>query len=81
MQHNITLEQGDSIYLFSDGYVDQFGGDLGKKFMTKKFRELLLSVQHLSMNEQKEYLLNTLIKWKGKHDQVDDILVIGIKIP
>jgi serine phosphatase RsbU (regulator of sigma subunit) len=81
MQHNITLEQGDSIYLFSDGYVDQFGGDLGKKFMTKKFRELLLSIQHLSMNEQKEYLLNTLIKWQGKHDQVDDILVIGIKIP
>ncbi|QQR94040.1 MAG: hypothetical protein IPJ93_08870 [Bacteroidota bacterium] len=49
--------------------------------MTKKFRELLLSIQHLSMNEQKEYLLNTLIKWQGKHDQVDDILVIGIKIP
>lgn len=80
MQHNITLQQGDSIYLFSDGYVDQFGGDFGKKFMTKKFRELLLSIQHLNMNEQKEYLLNTLIQWQGKHDQVDDILVIGIKI-
>ncbi len=81
MQHNITLQQGDAIYLFSDGFVDQFGGEFGKKFMTKKFRELLLSIQHLSMNEQKEYLLNTLIKWQGKHDQVDDILVIGIKIP
>ncbi len=76
----INLMDGDCLYLFSDGYPDQFGGLDGKKFMYKKFEELLLEVHALPMDVQKETLNKRLLKWKGSNDQVDDILVIGIKI-
>ncbi|OFY64139.1 MAG: hypothetical protein A2V64_13070 [Bacteroidetes bacterium RBG_13_43_22] len=77
---DIELMDGDCLYLFSDGYADQFGGLDGKKFMYRRFEELLLEVNKLPMEEQKETLNKRLIKWKGSNDQVDDILVIGIKI-
>lgn len=80
LQHHINLQPGDALYLFSDGYADQFGGEKGKKFMIKNLRETLLTINHLPMKEQKNHLYNTFIKWKGVQDQVDDILVIGIKI-
>ncbi|MFH0842442.1 MAG: SpoIIE family protein phosphatase [Bacteroidota bacterium] len=76
----IDLLDGDCLYLFSDGYADQFGGLDGKKFMYKRFEELLFEVHNLPLDEQKETLNKRLMKWKGSNDQVDDILVIGIKI-
>lgn len=78
--HEIDLERGDNIYIFSDGYVDQFGGDEGKKFMAKPFKDLLMSVYGKSMPEQQMVLEDTLDKWQAALDQVDDILVIGICI-
>jgi len=76
----IDLNSEDCLYLFSDGYADQFGGLDGKKFMYKRFEQLLLEIHTLPMDEQKETLNNRLLKWKGSNDQVDDILVIGIRI-
>jgi serine phosphatase RsbU (regulator of sigma subunit) len=77
--HNISLENGDMIYMFSDGFVDQFGGEKGKKFKHKAFRELLINASKLPINDQKALIIQTFIKWKGKRDQVDDILIIGIR--
>jgi len=78
-KHKIEVQKGDTIYLFSDGYADQFGS-LNKKLMTKKFKEILLSIQDKPMNEQKEFLDSYIENWKGGMEQTDDILVIGIKI-
>lgn len=79
-QKEIDLNTGDLIYIFTDGYADQFGGPKGKKFMYKQLKELLLSICHLSMYEQREKLKTALIEWKNHLEQVDDICVIGIKI-
>lgn len=79
--HKFRVMRGDSIYLFTDGYADQFGGPSGKKFKINRFQQLLLSIQHLSMKEQGEILNETIEQWKGdREEQVDDILVIGIRI-
>jgi sigma-B regulation protein RsbU (phosphoserine phosphatase) len=78
--HKIKLEEGDSIYLFTDGYADQFGGPNGKKFKYKKFQELLIEIQDNNMEEQKQILNFHFEQWKGGLDQVDDILVIGIRV-
>ncbi len=77
--HEVKLEKGDTVYLFSDGYPDQFGGPKDKKFMMKNFKKLLLSIQDKTMNEQKTILETTLAEWKGDTEQVDDILVIGVR--
>ncbi len=77
---SIDLVKGDIIYIFTDGYADQFGGEKGKKFKYKQLQELLISNSHLPMQEQKQILANTIEKWMGNLEQVDDILVIGIKI-
>ncbi len=76
----IDIIDGDCIYISSDGYVDQFGGPENKKFMSKRFEDLLLEINSFSMNEQKEILQNRLSEWKGTNEQVDDILVIGIRV-
>jgi phosphoserine phosphatase RsbU/P len=76
----IDLKEGDMIYLFSDGYADQFGGPENKKFFTRRFEELLLNIHSRPLAEQKEMLKTTLYDWMGSNSQVDDILVIGIKI-
>jgi ligand-binding sensor domain-containing protein/serine phosphatase RsbU (regulator of sigma subunit) len=78
--HTLHLNKNDSIYLFSDGYADQFGGEKGKKFMVKKFHQNLLAIHHLAMNEQKQELENQFNDWKANYEQVDDVLVIGIKM-
>ncbi len=78
--HELQLEKRDTIYVFSDGYVDQFGGPKGKKFMSAKFKELLLSIKDKSMPEQKDILKTTFNNWKGKLEQIDDVCVIGVKI-
>lgn len=77
--HEIPLQKGDTIYIFSDGYSDQFGGPSGKKFKASALKQLLISSQHLSMSEQRELLSKTIEEWRGAHEQVDDILVIGTR--
>lgn len=79
-QHEIDLQKGDVIYTLTDGFPDQFGGERGKKFMSKNLRELLVSNSHLSMNEQKELLYKTFRNWTGDLEQVDDVTVIGIRV-
>jgi len=78
--HTIQLQKGDTIYLFTDGYADQFGGPKGKKYSKGKFKELLLSIQHLPMIEQREALYNAHIEWRNTQEQVDDICVIGVRV-
>ncbi len=74
------LAKDDIIYIFTDGYADQFGGPKGKKFMHKKQNSLFLSISNLPMNEQATALNSNFTEWKGNLGQVDDVLVIGIKI-
>jgi len=76
----IQLEQNDHIYLFTDGFIDQFNEYSGEKLMTKNFKRYLLKSQHLPMKSQRKYLEEKFADWKGKIDQVDDILVLGLKI-
>lgn len=78
--HTFELQKGDSIYIFSDGYVDQFGGEKGKKFKIKAFRQLLLDVQEKVMTEQKAIINQTFENWKGSLDQVDDVCVFGVRV-
>jgi serine phosphatase RsbU (regulator of sigma subunit) len=78
--HSIQLQKDDNVYIFSDGYADQFGGPKGKKFMVNRYRDLLLDVHVHPIDKQKEILNKTIEEWRGTLDQVDDILVIGLKI-
>lgn len=78
--HTFELQKGDSIYIFSDGYVDQFGGEKGKKFKAKAFRELLLSIQDSPMEEQRTIIDNAFENWRGNLEQIDDVCVIGVKV-
>jgi len=76
----INCNKGDSIYLFTDGYPDQFGGPKGKKFKYKQFEEILLANHQFSLNTQKEKLNNAFEEWRGNLEQVDDVCVVGIRI-
>jgi serine phosphatase RsbU (regulator of sigma subunit) len=78
--HTFELSKGDSIYIFTDGFADQFGGPKGKKFMYKPFKELLLSIQDKKMDEQKVILENQFNDWKGSHEQIDDVCIIGVRL-
>ena len=71
---------GDTIYLSSDGYVDQFGGEFDKKFKSKRLKKLLLSIQDQTMSEQKEILAQEFQNWKGEKEQIDDVTIMGIKL-
>jgi serine phosphatase RsbU (regulator of sigma subunit)/HAMP domain-containing protein len=77
--HRIQLEAGDMVYIFSDGYADQFGGEKGKKFLYRRFRELLLSISSRPVDEQRKALQEAFNEWRGAHEQVDDILVMGMR--
>jgi serine phosphatase RsbU (regulator of sigma subunit) len=79
-QHEIVLERGDVVYIFSDGYADQFGGEKGKKMTSKKFREVLLNNSGAEMVMQGTILEKHFDEWRGNTEQIDDVLVIGIKI-
>lgn len=78
--HSVKIAKGDAVYIFSDGYADQFGGPKGKKFMYKRFKELILSIQQLPMESQLKSLDNTIIEWMGELEQLDDICVMGIRV-
>ncbi len=78
MEH--SCEPGDMIYIFSDGYADQFGGPDGKKLKYKQLRDILCSIADLPCDEQEKVLNDRFTTWKGPHEQVDDVLVIGIRI-
>jgi serine phosphatase RsbU (regulator of sigma subunit) len=77
--HVIPLMDNDVIYMFTDGYVDQFGGPEGKKFKYRRFRHLLLTIHKMSMKEQRTSLDKSIASWMINHEQIDDILVIGVK--
>ncbi|MFY8028012.1 MAG: SpoIIE family protein phosphatase [Bacteroidia bacterium] len=77
--HVFQIESGDTIYLSSDGFADQFNPS-DKKLMTKRFKEILLSIQHLTMLEQEQYLAQFITEWRGSMEQTDDVLVIGVRV-
>mgnify|MGYP005839003411 CR=1 FL=1 len=78
--HGVPVNKGDMLYLFSDGYADQFGGEHNKKFKYKALKNMLLEISNRDCNEQKEILAHQFTEWQGDNEQVDDILVIGIKV-
>ena len=78
--NEIKLQKGDTLYIFSDGFIDQFGGDGGRKFMAKPFKRLLTEIQTSPMDEQKFILNETFDNWRGKYNQIDDIIIIGIRV-
>lgn len=76
----MSYESGDAFYMFSDGYIDQFGGEKGKKLNRKRFTELLLQAQSMTMEEQGSFLDYALNNWKQDEEQTDDVLVIGVRV-
>lgn len=78
--HQIEYNENTTFYLFTDGFADQFGGPNGKKFKYKQFEELLISINNETMLEQSSYIDKKFEEWKGTHEQVDDVCIIGIKI-
>jgi len=79
-KQNIEIEKDMKIYLFSDGYMDQFGGENNRKLKSKGFQQIVYKISELPMNEQKEKFEEALINWMGSNEQIDDITLIGIKI-
>lgn len=78
--HQVDLKKGDTLYIFSDGYADQFGGPYGKKFKYKQMQQLLTSIQDRPMDEQGRIIEQAIEEWRGENEQVDDMLVIGIRV-
>ena len=76
----VQLKSKDTVYLFSDGYADQFGGEKGKKLKSKKMKEIVLSIQNRSMSDQKIYLESFFEDWKSNLEQLDDVCVVGFRI-
>lgn len=77
---SVQLQKGDLVYTFTDGFADQFGGPKGKKFMYRQLKQLLLDHCHLPLAQQRELIANTINAWKGSNEQVDDMLLIGVRI-
>jgi len=79
--NTIQLYEGDLLFMFSDGFMDQFGGADGKKYLSKRFKQFILSIAHQQLSKQKQLLIDEFEKWKGtEHPQVDDVLIIGLQI-
>jgi serine phosphatase RsbU (regulator of sigma subunit) len=76
----MNYTENDTLYLFTDGYADQFGGEKSKKFTSKRMRELVLEACKLPMVQQKQKIASTISEWRGNLEQVDDMLVMGIKL-
>ena len=79
-KHIIEFKAGDSFYIFSDGFADQFGGPKGKKYMYKRMQNLFLEQHKLSPEEQRKKIIQEFYDWKGREEQVDDVLIIGVKL-
>jgi ligand-binding sensor domain-containing protein/serine phosphatase RsbU (regulator of sigma subunit) len=79
--HSIPVRSEDMVYVFSDGFSDQFGGPNGKKFMIRRFRKMLLEVHTLPLEQQQQAILNQFVDWKGNLEQIDDIVIMGVRIP
>jgi serine phosphatase RsbU (regulator of sigma subunit) len=77
---SIKLEKEDMVYLFSDGYADQFGGEDGVKFKQKQFKELLVEVSEKSLDKQQKTIEKTIVNWQGDQSQLDDMMIMGIRI-
>ncbi len=78
--HSFKLQKGDWLYLYTDGYKDQFGGKKGKRILHKRFIEILTQICHLNAEQQKSYLHNFFTEWKQQNEQTDDVTILGIKI-
>jgi serine phosphatase RsbU (regulator of sigma subunit) len=78
--HELELMPGDRIFLFTDGYADQFGGPQGKKFMTKNLKDLLIAHAEQPVEIQSKVMHDHFYSWKGDQEQVDDVLLMGIQI-
>lgn len=78
--HEIPIENGDIIYSYSDGYIDQFGGEKNKKFGTKRFKEYILSIASFPLKDQKIMLSDTFDEWRGENERLDDVIVMGVKV-
>ena len=78
--HEIQLKRGDTFYIFTDGFADQFGGEQNKKLTSKRFKQILLDIHHQPMHQQEKTLSNFIEEWKAGTEQVDDILVIGVRL-
>ncbi len=78
--HRVRLMDNDTLYVFTDGFVDQFGGEHRKKYKRQRFKELFLSFQNESMNKQKQLVENAFESWRGGIEQIDDICIIGVRI-
>ena len=76
----LQLSHGDSIYMFTDGVINQFGGDKGEKLKSKRFCEILKSVHNQDVDEQQKNIQRQFFNWKGVHDQTDDALIVGVKL-
>jgi tetratricopeptide (TPR) repeat protein len=79
-RHNIDIRKNDMLYTHTDGYPDQFGGPFQKKFMVRNFKNVLTEIHDKPVNEQKKKLIDVFIEWKGNFAQVDDVLVVGVRI-
>ena len=79
LKGDVAKARGDTFYIFSDGYADQFGGERQKKLMTKRLKQILLSIRHLPMPQQENFLNSFIEEWKAGEEQVDDILILGVK--
>ena len=78
--HNFNLEKGSTVYIYSDGFQDQFGGNKNRKFLSKKFRNLLLEISPYEPEMQKSILEKIFTRWKGDNEQTDDVVIVGIKV-
>lgn len=78
--HEIPVQQGDQIYSYSDGYIDQFGGKRNKKFGTKQFKMFILSIAELPLDKQKAKLSSTFDEWRGENERLDDVIVMGVRV-
>jgi len=78
--HRLQLKKDDRIYILTDGFLDQFGGKSGRKFLKRNFKNLLKEIKDNSMQTQGEIIQKTFSEWKGDRSQVDDVLVLGIRI-
>ena len=77
--NELDFKEGDTFYMFSDGYIDQFGGKNNRKFLTSNFQSLLLQIQEFDLKTQKNFLITTFENWKGETEQLDDVLIVGLR--